>query len=217
MGQRPLERPRHLAEIQRIDEQPRVPDLPTAAAAHEAPKLLLSCALSPLWLLLQCAKRSQLALSLNDPFHRLGTQSTDQLVLQVCRADEEAQPLHVGAGEPGAEAGPLEAAPEVILLPGVADTGQPHAQPRRAEQVEELSDRLRAPDWHNRDLLSTKVATAALGQRLDRTLVAQPLNQHDRTRGLATGQRAPRCRECCIFRAGSRLLVHAPYLRNSVL
>lgn len=216
MGQRPVERPRHLAEIQRIDEQPRIPDLSTAAAAHEAPKLLLNRAASPLGLLLQCAKRSQVALSLDDPLHRLGTQSTDQLVLQVCRAYEEAQPLHVSASEPGAEASPLEAAPEVVLLPGVTDTGQPHVQPRRAEQVEELPDRLRATDWRNRDPLSTKVATTALGQRLHRTLIAQPLDQHDRTRGLATGQRASCCNEGCILRSGSRLLVHAPYLRNSV-
>lgn len=52
MSKRPVERARHLGEIQRIDEQPRVPDLSTAAAAHEAPKLLLSCATSPRGLLL---------------------------------------------------------------------------------------------------------------------------------------------------------------------
>jgi hypothetical protein len=35
MSQRPVERPRHPCEVQRIDEQPCVPDLPTAAAAFE--------------------------------------------------------------------------------------------------------------------------------------------------------------------------------------
>ena len=52
MSQRPVERPRHLSEIQRIDEQPCVPDLPAAAAAHEASQLLLSCATPPCGLLL---------------------------------------------------------------------------------------------------------------------------------------------------------------------
>ena len=103
------------------------------------------------------------------------------------------------ASQPGAEAGPLESAPEVALLSGVADTCQPDVQPGRAEQVQELSDRLRAPDRHNRDPLSVKVSAAALGQPLHRVLVAQPLNQHHRTRALATGQRAPCCDQGCIF------------------
>src|SRR6185437_6459482 len=103
---------------------------------------------------------------------------------------EEPQPLHPDAGEPLTDAGPLETAPEVTLLPGVADTGQPHLQPGGAEQVQERSDRLRAPDRQYRDSLSAQVAAAALGQCLNRTLVAQPLDQHDRTRALAAGQGA---------------------------
>lgn len=156
-------------------------------------------------------------MSLNHVFHGDGTQSADQLVLQVCRAYEEAQPLHVNASEPGAEAGPLETAAEVALLSGVTDTGQPDVQPPRAEQVQELSDCLRAPDWHNGNLLSMKVATPALSQCLQRGLVAQPLNQHDRTRAAAIGQRASCCDEGGngIFRVRSGLLVHVTYLRNS--
>jgi hypothetical protein len=41
MSKYQVKRPRHLGEIKRLDEQTRVPDLPAAAAAHEAPKLLL--------------------------------------------------------------------------------------------------------------------------------------------------------------------------------
>ena len=133
-------------------------------------------------------------MSVNDLFHGDGTQSADQLVLQVCRAYEEAQPLHVDASEPGAEAGPLETAPEVALLSGVADPGQPDVQPPRAEQVKELSDGLRAPDWHNGNPLSMQVATTALSQRLQRALITQPLDQHDRTR-VAAGQRPSCCDE----------------------
>jgi hypothetical protein len=99
MRQRPVERARHTIEIQRVDEQPRVADLPSAAAAHEAPKLLLGGATSPRRLPLQRAKRSKVTFSVDDPFHRRGAQSPDQLVLQVCRAYEEAQPLHLVASE----------------------------------------------------------------------------------------------------------------------
>jgi hypothetical protein len=42
VSQRQVERPRRLGEIQRIDEQPCVPDLSAAAAADETPELLVS-------------------------------------------------------------------------------------------------------------------------------------------------------------------------------
>jgi hypothetical protein len=176
-----VERPRHLGEIQRLDEQPRVSDFPTAAAAHEAPQLLVGWAISPRGLFLQGAKRSELALRVDDLFHRGGTEGANQLVLQVCGADEKAQPLHAGASQPGAEAGSLETAPEVSVLSGVAETRQPDVQPPRTEPVEELPDGLCAPDRHNRDALSLEVATTALSQSLQRALVAEPLNKHDRT------------------------------------
>jgi hypothetical protein len=202
MRERTVEWPRNLVQIQRRDEQPCVANLSTAAATHEAPKLLLSWTTSPRGLLLECAKRSQLTLGVNDLFHAGGAESADQLVLQVCRADEETQPLHVEASEPGAEASPLETAPEVSLLSGVAEAGQPDVQPSRAEGVQELSDGLGAADRHNGNPLGAKIAATALSQRLQRAFVAEPLDQDDRTR--AAGN----------FRVRSRLLVHATYLGN---
>jgi hypothetical protein len=193
MGQRPVEWRRHLREIQRLDEQPCVPDLPAAAAAHEAPKLLLSRAASPRGLLLECAKRAEVTFSLNDLFHGGGADGTDQLVLQVCRADEEAQPLHAGPSEPAAEAGPLETAPEVSLLSGIAETGQPDVQPARAEQVQELSDGLGASDRDNGDPLGIEVATTALSQGLQRALVAQSLDKHSSPRAAGVVQCSSRC------------------------
>jgi len=73
MSKYQVKRPRHLGEIKRLDEQTRVPDLPAAAAAHEAPKLLLIGPSLPRRLLLEGAERSKLSLSVNDPFHRGGT------------------------------------------------------------------------------------------------------------------------------------------------
>src|SRR4029077_10647241 len=67
--QRPVQRPRHPTEIESLDQQPCVADLPAAAAAHEAPQLLPGLATAPFGLLLQCAKRSHVALSGNDRFH----------------------------------------------------------------------------------------------------------------------------------------------------
>jgi hypothetical protein len=83
MSKYQVKRPGHLAEIKRLDQQTRVSDLPAAAAAHEAPKLLLRGPSSPLRLLLEGAEGSKVSLSVNDLFHAGGTESADQFVLQV--------------------------------------------------------------------------------------------------------------------------------------
>src|SRR5919204_3586904 len=81
-----VERPRHLGRIQRVDEQPCVSDLPSAAAAHEAAKLLMVRPSLPRRLFLQRAEGSQVTVSREDLFHRGGSESANELVLQVCHA-----------------------------------------------------------------------------------------------------------------------------------
>src|SRR6266508_6819305 len=111
MSKYQIKRPRHLGEIERLDEQTRVSDLPATAAAHEAPKLLLVGPPLPRSLLLQGAEGSELSLSVHDLFHGGGAMRADQLVLQVCDAHVEPESFHLGASEVGAETRPLEAAP----------------------------------------------------------------------------------------------------------
>jgi hypothetical protein len=178
-----VQRPGHLGEIKRIDEQARVSDLAAAAATHEAPKLLLSGPSSPRSLLLESAERPKLTLSLDDPFHGGGAEGADQLVLQVFDAHVETESFHIGTSEVGAEAGPLEAAPEVALLCGVIEACQSDVQPLRAEPIEEASDVLRASHRHDGSALGVKFPTTTLGQRFERALVADPFNKHDRTFG----------------------------------
>jgi hypothetical protein len=188
MSKYQVKRPRHSGEIERIDEQTRVSDLSPAAAAHEAPKLLLSGPSLPRSLLLERAEGPELTLSLDDLFHGGGTESADQLVLQVCDAYVETQQLHVGASEVGAEAGPLETAPELALLSGVTETRQPDVKPLRAEQIQEPSYGLRTTNWHNGDALGLEIPAAALGERFERELIADPFDEHDRTRVDADGR-----------------------------
>ena len=135
MGEHQVERPRHVIEVERVDEEARVADLPAAAAAHEAPKLLLRRAAMPRRLLLQGAEGAKLSLGVDDGFHRCGAERADQLVLEICVAPVEAEPFHIGASEVGAEAGPLETAAEVALLCGVVETRQPDVEPLRAEPL----------------------------------------------------------------------------------
>ena len=175
-----IERPRHARELQRVDQQPRVPDLPAAVGTDEAPKLLLAAPSSPRRLLLEGAERSKLTLNLDDLFHTGGTKAADQLVLQVGDAHVEPECLHVGATEVGAKAGPLRAAPEVALLAGVTQARQPDVQAPRTEQLQEASDVPGTAHWHHGNALSGKIPTTALSERLDRDLVADPLNKHNR-------------------------------------
>jgi hypothetical protein len=190
-----------MVEVERLDEETRVADLPAATAAHEAPKLLLVGPSLPRRLLLEGAEGSKVSLGVNDLFHGGGTESADQLVFQVCDAHVETQSFHVDASEVGAEASQLETAPEVALLCGIAETRQPDVEPLRAEPIQEASYGLRTPNWHNGNALSVKIPTAALSEGFERALVADPFNEHDRTRV-----------DACHVK--SLLLVHIPYLHS---
>ena len=119
-SQNQIEGPGDAREIEGFDQQAGVANLASSAAAHEPPELGLVAPALLCALLLQGAERPQLALGVDDSFHRLGTEGADELVLQVGHADVEAQPLQVGATEVRAEAGTLERSAEVILLALVA-------------------------------------------------------------------------------------------------
>ena len=134
----------------------------------------------PRGLLLERAEGAEIALGVDDLLHGLGPESADQLVFEVCVAHVEAQPFHVVTSEVGAETGSLETAPELAFLGGVVEAGQPDVEPLRAELPEELPDRLRTTDRHDGDALGGEIAATALGERFDRVLVADTLDEHDR-------------------------------------
>ena len=121
MGCGRVERPRYPCEVERLDEQRRVPDLPAAAAPHEAPELLVGLAPAPFRLLLERPERPEIALALDDLLDTRWAEDADQLVLEVSDADEEAETLHVVPREARAETGPLERPPKVSLLAEVAE------------------------------------------------------------------------------------------------
>ena len=181
MREYPVERARHLVEVERFHEQARVSNLPTAAAAHEAAKLLLERPSLPRGLLLERAERSEVSVSVDDPFDRGGAESADQLVFEVADAHVEAEPFHIGARDVGAQAGALETAAEVAFLRGIAEARQFDVQTARAEEVQESSDRLRAADRHDADAVGLEIPPTARSQRFDPDLVAEPFDQHDRS------------------------------------
>jgi len=181
MGKYTVQPPRHVGEIQRVDEQGRGLDLPATVGPEEAPELLLIGSSAPRRLFLEGAERFKVTLSVDDPFHGASTKGANQLVLKVCDAHVEAESFHVGASKVGAEAGPLETAPEVALLCGVTQARQSEVRPLRTEPLQEACDVLRAPHRDDGDALGIKIPTTAHSERFERELVADPFDQHDGT------------------------------------
>jgi carbonic anhydrase len=131
---------------------------------------------------LQRTEGTELALRVDDALDGGGAERADQLVLEVGVAHVEAEALHLGSPEVGAEAGSLEPAPELALLGRVAEAGQPDVAPSRAVELQGPGDRLRATDRHDGDLLRLEVESTPAGQRLESALVADALDEHDRDR-----------------------------------
>jgi TfoX N-terminal domain len=178
--QHAFERPRHSSEIQRLDEQRRVAGLPVP---HEAPELLFIGQVSLRRLLLERVKRAELTLGGDHLFHSRRADRPDELVLEVGIADVEAEAFHVVSCQVRPEAGPFETAPEFTLLSGIAKAGEREVQSPRAEPLQEPSDRLCAADRHDGDALRIEITTTALSQRFQRELVADSLDEYDRTHG----------------------------------
>src|SRR5947208_4498572 len=112
MREHAVQRTRHARQIERLDERRREGDLPVR---EKASQLFLHGAAAMRRLLLVGAERSQQPVGGEDALHRLDAEATDQLVLQVTLADEEAEPLHPCAVEVGADTGPLERAAKRAL------------------------------------------------------------------------------------------------------
>ena len=104
----------------------------------------------------------------HDRFHGSRPKGTDQLVLQVCVANEETHGLHVSAGEVGTEACPLETAPEVAFLSGVAEPRHPDVGPWGTEPFEKRPMFLEPPiemietpsAWRSRPRRSASTSSA---------------------------------------------------------
>ena len=183
MSEHPIERPRNLRlEIELVDEQARVADLPPAAASHEAPQLLLRRSSLPHGLFLQRSEGSKVSLRVDDPLDRRDSESPDQLVLEIRDAHVEAEGLHVGAREVGPESRALETASEVALFSRITETREREVEPAGAEASQEPAYRLRSPDRHDGDALGLEVTAAALGERFDSALVADAFDQDHRAR-----------------------------------
>jgi hypothetical protein len=131
------ERPRDAAEVERVDQQHSILELPVP---HEASQLFLDRPFPVRGLLLVGAESLELPLRREHFLHRGRAERAGQLVLEVDVARVEAKRLEVGAGEGRAEAGSLEAAPEVPLLRGVVEARETETKPRWSVPLEKATD-----------------------------------------------------------------------------
>jgi hypothetical protein len=208
-----VEWPRDVLDVERVDEQARIPDLAPSAAAHEPPQLFLKGPAAPLWHLLKRPEPVKIVVGREDLLNTLRAQRADQFLLQVGLADEKADLLHVCTGQAGSEACAFEPLPKDLLLPRVAEPREPGSI--RSNLLKERSDTVRAAQTMDPDTSGGEVDVASLGQRLDGHLVALSFDDHDRAHVGRLRSHAhhagmppsgPAARERCAFSLVGRLL-----------
>ena len=128
-------------------------------------------------LLLEGAKRAQLPLLLDDLQHGVGSQRSHELVLEVGVADEEPERLEIRAAQVRPQASTLEAVRERAFFACVAEAGELHVEPARAESPESVADCVCAADRHDRDAFGFEVSAPTSGERLEGQLIADPLDE----------------------------------------
>jgi hypothetical protein len=161
MCEEALERSRDLRGAERLDEEARVPDLPSSAAAHETPELFVLRPASPRGLLLQRPEGTEIALLLNDPQDGFDSERSDQFVLEV--GVTHIEPV-------------WERALERARLADVAKARDGHIRP---EAPDEATNGVRTADRDDRDAFRAEVTPAPCRKRLDRHLVTRPLDEDD--------------------------------------
>src|SRR5207245_6830612 len=105
----------------------------------------------------------EFTLIVDNPLHRGRTQRPNQLVLEVCDADEETEAFHRVASKPDAQTGPLQCAPEVTLLSGVTEAGESKSGTTRAVERQRSAEVGGAPNWHDGDAFAFEISTTPLG------------------------------------------------------
>jgi hypothetical protein len=218
MREQQVQRSRNAVEVERLDHQRRVSDLP-GTASEEAPKLSLDRSVVPLRLLLEGSERRELSARLEHRLDAGGAERPDQLALEIGLADEEAERLEVlaRAGRPDAPA--LERPSEWHKLANVAKTRRSHAV---REIAQEPADRVGSSDRQDLHILGGEVAPEPTRERLDRSLVARAFDEYDPAcvrddvhlgvfyRAEYTSRHAPEC-VCDLFLA---VVSHARMLRD---
>jgi hypothetical protein len=181
-GDRPeqqVEGPWEGGQVEGIDQEPRVLDLPAAGRAEEAAQPSVVRIVPVRRLAPEDVERREVPSTLDDFQHPVRSECADQLVLEVVDAGEEAERLQRRAVGRVAETGPTEPAPDESLLRGVVEPDQPVSEPARSEQLRVVAEVGRTPGRGDRDPLGDQVEVEPAGKGKYGDLVADALDEHD--------------------------------------
>jgi hypothetical protein len=177
--QQAIQRLRHAAQLELVNEQRRVLMLATAAGAHEPaqPGLFRSIALRRL--VLEDPVRMQIAVPFEEPLDCGRSEGADELVLQILDAHEEAEPFQVGQGDVLAEAGSFERPLEEVRFTLIHQTSKGDIQPTRTEELHVALEVRGTAHGDDGDPLGGQVTSLPARQSLDGELIAGPFDQND--------------------------------------
>lgn len=178
MPERAPQRQRNPVEIERVHEQASVPDLAHRAGPHEAAQLLVERSISLSGLCLEAAKRTQLTLRLEHRLDPRATHGTNQLILEISDAHEEAELFDRWTGQASTEPGPLQSVDDVTFLGVVVETGDPYVTVGRVEPGQHAREVGHPSGRHHDESISRQIPARSLGKGLHGRGIAGPLDQH---------------------------------------
>jgi hypothetical protein len=181
-GDRPdqqVEGPWKGGQVEGIDQEPRVLDLPAAGRAEEAAQPSVVRVGPVRRLAPEDVERREVPATLDDVQHPVRPECADELFLEVVDTCEEAERLQRHAVGRVPETGTTQPAPDEALLGGVVEPDQPGAEPARPEPLRVVAEVGRTPGRGDRDPLADQVDVEPRGEGEYGDLVADALDEHD--------------------------------------
>ena len=174
-----MEWPRNLLERDRLDEQPGIAQVPPGAASEEAVQLGIEGTLTPLPLLLERSKGTQVAVRLEDGLDRVEPDRPNQLGLEIGLADVEADIGHIGRRAWIADPRIDDGRAEHVGAIGVTQSGELEVGAARTEPVQVASRGLGASDRNDDDGLAVEVTPQLHRNGFHGDLVTDALDDDD--------------------------------------
>jgi hypothetical protein len=178
-----------VVQVQRENEQAGAAQLAPCACTQEPAKLIAKASIPPLSLLLKRTKRSQVLLFGKNGFDDIRTHRANELVFQIAVADEEPLLLEISTSQGRPVTSPRQGTAEMLFFGCVTQTTDAQSTAVGSETSKESRYRMSASDGYDDNSLLHKVSALKICQRLDRNLIADTLNQHNRTAVLSALQR----------------------------
>jgi hypothetical protein len=182
-----------VVNFQRENEEARVAQLPACARTQESAKLIDEASVPPGGLLLERAKRGEVALVRQDRFKGVGPDRANELVFQVAVANEEARCFEVAACIGLRVARSRQLTAKEPLFGSIAQAADAQSGASRPEMSKEPRHRLSAADRYYGHAFLRQVPCLEACQSLDGNLIADTLDQYNGTSMLGAFQRICGC------------------------